>query len=178
MPVYTPVFCLRIGCHRQAFAKSKLTWLCQVYWKMLYLPKYTQHNWHEYVSDRHWCQGANLAPTQGGWKDHTYQCEECVCLHVCHGEGGDPLSTGGGKVLKCRIEESCRMSSQMWGSWYLPMFLLSDWSLTLMREHWLLDGPSNSLHFPAYNGKAIHIDAISCRLTMLVIGEGGPWDVP
>ena len=42
--------------NRQTFATSKLTWLHQVYEKILYLPKYTYHRWYQYVSDRHWCQ--------------------------------------------------------------------------------------------------------------------------
>ena len=34
--------------------------------------------------------------------------------------------------LSCRVGVSCSIGCQMCGSWYFPMFLLSEGSLTLM----------------------------------------------
>ena len=40
-------------------------------------------------------------------------------------------------------------------------------------EHGFLDDPSNAMFLPTHNGKTVHIDAVSRRLTMLVYGGGG-----
>ena len=74
--------------------------------------------------------------------------------------------------LRWMVGETCRTSSQMLGSWYLPRFLLRDGLLTY--EHCLFDGHGNFLHFPVYNGKTVYIYVMSCRLTMLVNGAEGP----
>ena len=42
----------------------------------------------------------DLAPP-GGWKDHNFQCEECVCAPLCIPlVRGGPLLIGGGKLPK------------------------------------------------------------------------------
>ena len=72
---------------------------------------------------------------------HTYQklmiWTQCVCscttgglvLWALHGGPGWP---GRRAHFRCRLGLLNKTSSHMWGSWYFPMFLIRDGSLTLM----------------------------------------------
>ena len=63
---------------RQAFSKSLLKWLHQVYLNILYLPRHTYHRWHQFMSARHWCQKGEKLATP--WvEDHNYQYEVSEC---------------------------------------------------------------------------------------------------
>ena len=42
-----------------------------------------------------------------------------------------------------------------------------------MDKHGLLDGPGDGMCLSAYNGEAVHIDGVSCRLVVLVDRGGG-----
>ena len=54
----------------------------------------------------------------------------------------------------------------------LPQVPVEGWVIDL-NEHGLLDGPTNIVHFPAHNRKAVHIDGMPCRLAVIVNGGGG-----
>ena len=57
------------------------------------------------------------------------------------------------------------------GQLVLPQVPFEGWVIHL-NKCGLPDGPSNTVHFPAYNGKAVHIDGMPCRLAVLVNGGG------
>ena len=61
-----------------------------------------------------------------------------VCAPMCAmGELGQ-LQKSGRWLAKMEAGVSCRISSQMWGSWYFPSFLLRDGSFTLMNIAFLM----------------------------------------
>ena len=84
----------------------------------------------------------------------------------------------------------CGLSSWTWGSWNLSRFLLREGSLTLMNmaTKCRLDlymvishyskltskinecGPGNAACLPTHNGKTVHTDRVSRRLTMFIYG--------
>ena len=124
------LYCLKQNCSsKKAFAMPNQTWLCLVKEKMLYLPNIltigcTKIN--VWIGGRHWCQGG-LHP-EG--EEYTYQCE-IMCPHpMARGETHCRVAAEV-HCLKCKAWKSCRILSQMWGTWNLPIFLLKDGSLTL-----------------------------------------------
>ena len=123
------------------------------------------------------CVWQTLVPKKRKWaphrglEDHTYQHEECMCApYACHGEGVGHCWMVADGYLRWTAWVSCRASFQMWGSWYLSRSLLWDGSLILMNKASLmvLVTPYTS----CLQWKTVNIDAMSCRLTMLVNGEG------
>ena len=57
-------------------------------------------------------------------------------------------------------------------SWYVPIFLLRDGSLTQMYKVSFI-GPSDAMFLPAYYGEAVHTDKMSCGPAVLIDGRGG-----
>ena len=100
---------------------------------------------------------------------HTNIKNMCMPPCVCHGEGLAWMVADGS--LRWRARMSCRTSSQMWGSLYLPRFLLRDGSLTLrsMASLMVVVTPCASC---LQWGKTVHTDAMPCRMTMLVKERG------
>ena len=60
------------------------------------------------------------------------------------------------------------------GQQLLPQFPIEGCVIDT-NEHGLLDGPNTTVHFPAYSGKAVHIDRMSCGLAVSVMGEEALW---
>ena len=93
-----------------------------------------------------------------------------VGRHWCQVSGSPLWSSGSWHYLSWRAGSSCRTSSQMWGCWILPRFLLRDGVDPY--EHGFLDGAGNAMSLPTHNGKTVHIDTVSRRLTLFVYGGG------
>ena len=123
----------------------------------------------------HLCQmRGNLAPP-GGWKDHTYQCEECVCNpHMYHGEGWAHYRLVE-DYLRWRAGESYRTSSLVWGSWYFPRFLFRDGVLTLMSMASLRVLVTPCAPWPSLEKLST---LMQCPVDYAVSWVRGPWKVP
>ena len=69
---------------------------------------------------------------------------------------------------------SCRTSSQMCASWYLPRFLLRDGSLTLMNMASLI-GSGNALGFPVHYREIVQFYGMTHGVVVVTDGGGGSW---
>ena len=115
---------------------------------MLYLLKNFYNRWHQYVSDRHRYQKGEICTLWGGWEDHTYHIKNvCVPHMYAMGRGLAHCYMVADGYLRWKTGVSCRTSSKMWNSWYLPKLLLRNGPLTLMNMAPLmvLITPCNSL---------------------------------
>ena len=56
----------------------------------------------------------------------------------------------------------------MWDSWYFPISLLSGVSLTLIYS--ILDGPSEVVLLPTYNGDIVQTFMVTCGVSMVING--------
>ena len=57
----------------------------------------------------------------------------------------------------------------MWGELELAQVPAEGWIIDPY-EHGFLNGPCNAMCLPTHNGKTVHTDALSRRLTMLLCG--------
>ena len=105
-----------------------LTWLCQVYRNMLYLPNYTYHWWYHFMSKRHWCQKGVAPPEEG-----PYITMYSMSPTVWHGRSGltvgwlQNITLNGGQGCpaephpRCRRTETC--PSSYWGMDNWPLWI-------------------------------------------------------
>ena len=115
---------------------TKPTWLHWVSGKMVYLPNYTYHRWHQCMCEvRHMVPKGELAPP--GERQYLSKMLIWSKLYdpylLVTGRKVWPSVGSAAKVLpEMEVEKSYRTLSQMWGSWNLAMFLSRDGSLTLI----------------------------------------------
>ena len=113
-----------------------------------------------------WRELGELAPPGG--KDITYQYDENVCdSNICH-SGGLVIRVSGGNELP---------EMEWWGvlqdlipdvgQLVVSQVHLEEWVM-YMDKHGLPGGPCNAMCLPAHNEEAVHIDGVSCGLTVLV----------
>ena len=82
----------------------------------------------EFVPTIRWGEGG------GGTPAWTYLLQRRILCPLIWGVGPEWVGgmTGVRVHWKWRAGMSCKMPSQMWGSWYLPKFLFNEGSLILM----------------------------------------------
>ena len=113
-------------------------------------------------------KGGNWHP-QG--EDHTHQYKDCVCTPMCAMGEVCPLWCDGKGLTE--VEGWGVLQDLIPGVGQLvPPQVPFEGLVMDPNKHGLIFAPSYTVHIPAYNGKAVHIDGMSCRMTMLVKGEG------
>ena len=115
-----------------------------------------------------------VAPTG---EDHTFQNVDVKCMATTSLwlRGCGPLWDCNSKsiTMRWRAGVSYRTSSQMWGSWNLPMFLLRDRSFTLMYMASLMLLASMCASLPTME-KIVYSDEMTCGVSMVIDGGGNP----
>ena len=71
--------------------------------------------------------------------------------------------------FNCSSGDLTSTSSQLCGSWYLPIFLLRDGPLTL-NQHSLSDCSSHALVIPAHNAEIVQGHFMTSGLVMVIYG--------
>ena len=93
-----------------------------------------------------------------------------LCVPPC--VGGWPIKeSGDGGLLEVEGRGVLQDLIPYVGHLAFPQVPVEIW-VTDIGEHGLLDCPGDTICFPAYNGEAAHTDEVSCRLALLVNGEG------
>ena len=147
---------------------SLLTMLLEVWKKMLYLLAFGTKYGGKFGTNM------EVEGEQWGrhpWEEHTYQGDVCAPLMGTLGPIEMERRCERGYHCKWGASVSLSTSSQICGSWSLPRFLFRRQSLTLDKYD-LLYGPGDALGLPIHDGETVQLDAMTCGVDMVKIGEG------